>query len=160
MANNNRNKSKKTFNPVEEVEEVKENAIDLLMKVDNSQFGRASKFIKMERLSEMIGQDFIVEIKELLPSFAQSLYDTCVDINTDTKVKTNLIKMQNLTLIEAVLYEGASLFKNQKLMKKFGVKIPTDLLYKLTTRKERDELFEMIQNLGDNEGNMFTEIKN
>ena len=68
--------------------------------------------------------------------------------------------MQNLTLIEAVLYEGASLFKNQKLMKKFGVKIPTDLLYKLTTRKERDELFDMIQNLGDNEGNMFTEVKN
>lgn len=160
MANNNRNKSKKTFNPVEEVEEIKENAIDLLMKVDNSQFGRASKFIKMERLSEIIGQDFIVEIKELLPTFAQSLYDTCVDINTDAKVKTNLIKMQNLTLIEAVLYEGASLFKNQKLMKKFGVKIPTDLLYKLTTRKERDELFEMIQNLGDNEGNMFTEVKN
>ena len=160
MANNNRNKSKKTFNPVEEVEEIKENAIDLLMKVDNSQFGRASKFIKMERLSEMIGQDFIVEIKELLPTFTQSLYDTCVDINTDASVKTNLIKMQNLTLIEAILYEGASLFKNQKLMKKFGVKIPTDLLYKLTTRKERDELFDMIQNLGDNEGNMFTEIKN
>lgn len=160
MANNNRNKSKKTFNPVEEVEEIKENAIDLLMKVDNSQFGRASKFIKMERLSEMIGQDFIVEIKELLPSFTQSLYDTCVEVSTDAKVKSNLIKMQNLTIIEAVLYEGASLFKNQKLMKKFGVKIPTDLLYKLTTRKERDELFDMIQNLGDNEGNMFTEIKN
>lgn len=160
MANNNRNKSKKTFNPVEEVEEVKENAIDLLMKVDNSQFGRASKFIKMERLSEMIGQDFIVEIKELLPTFSQSLYESCVDINVDGNIKAGLIKMQNLTLIEAVLYEGASLFKNQKLMKKFGVKIPTDLLYKLTTRKERDTLFEMIENLGDNEGNMFTEIKN
>lgn len=160
MANNNRNKSKKTFNPVEEVEEVKENAIDLLMKVDNSQFGRASKFIKMERLSEMIGQDFIVEIKELLPTFTQSLYDSFVDLSVDGGVKTNLMKMQNLTIIEAVLYEGASLFKNQKLMKKFGVKIPTDLLYKLTTRKERDELFEMIENLGDNGGNMFTEIKN
>lgn len=160
MANNNRNKSKKTFNPVEKVEEVKENAIDLLMKVDNSQFGRASKFIKMERLSEMIGQDFIVEIKELLPTFTQSLYDSFVDLSVDGGVKTNLMKMQNLTIIEAVLYEGASLFKNQKLMKKFGVKIPTDLLYKLTTRKERDELFEMIQNLGDNDGNMFTEIKN
>lgn len=160
MANNNRNKSKKTFNPVEEVEEVKENAIDLLMKVDNSQFGRASKFIKMERLSEMIGQDFIVEIKELLPTFSQSLYESCVDINVDGNIKAGLIKMQNLTLIEAVLYEGASLFKNQKLMKKFGVKIPTDLLYKLTTRKERDTLFEMIENLGDNEGNMFTEVKN
>ena len=160
MANNNRDKSKKTFNTVEEVEEVKENAIDLLMKVDNSQFGRASKFIKMERLSEMIGQDFIVEIKELLPTFSQSLYESCVDINVDGNIKAGLIKMQNLTLIEAVLYEGASLFKNQKLMKKFGVKIPTDLLYKLTTRKERDTLFEMIENLGDNEGNMFTEIKN
>ena len=160
MANNNRNKSKKTFNPVEEVEEVKENAIDLLMKVDNSQFGRASKFIKMERLSEMIGQDFIVEIKELLPTFSQSLYESCVDINVDGNIKAGLIKMQNLTIIEAVLYEGASLFKNQKLMKKFGVKIPTDLLYKLTTRKERDTLFEMIENLGDNEGNMFTEVKN
>lgn len=160
MANNNRNKSKKTFNPVEEVEEIKENAIDLLMKVDNSQFGRASKFIKMERLSEMIGQDFIVEIKELLPTFSQSLYESCVDINVDGNIKAGLIKMQNLTLIEAVLYEGASLFKNQKLMKKFGVKIPTDLLYKLTTRKERDTLFEMIENLGDNEGNMFTEVKN
>lgn len=160
MANNNRNKSKKTFKPVEEVEEVKENAIDLLMKVDNSQFGRASKFIKMERLSEMIGQDFIVEIKELLPTFSQSLYESCVDINVDGNIKAGLIKMQNLTLIEAVLYEGASLFKNQKLMKKFGVKIPTDLLYKLTTRKERDTLLELIENLGDNEGNMFTEIKN
>ena len=160
MANNNRNKSKKTFNPVEEVKEIKENAIDLLMKVDNSQFGRASKFIKMERLSEMIGQDFIVEIKELLPTFSQSLYESCVDINVDGNIKAGLIKMQNLTIIEAVLYEGASLFKNQKLMKKFGVKIPTDLLYKLTTRKERDTLFELIENLGDNEGNMFTEIKN
>ena len=105
MANNNRNKSKKTFNPIEEVKEIKENAIDLLMKVDNSQFGRASKFIKMERLSEMIGQDFIVEIKELLPSFTQSLYDTCVEVSTDAKVKSNLIKMQNLTIIEAVLYD-------------------------------------------------------
>lgn len=160
MANNNKNKSKKAFKPVVDGEEIKENAIDLLMKVDNSQFGRASKFIKMERLSEMIGQDFIVEIKELLPTFSQSLYDTCVDIRTDGNVNTSLIKIQNLTIIEAVLYEGSSLFKNQKLMKKFGVKIPTDLLYKLTTRKERDVLFEMIENLGDNEGNMFTEIKN
>lgn len=160
MANNNINKSKKALKPVVDGEEIKENAIDLLMKVDNSQFGRASKFIKMERLSEMIGQDFIVEIKELLPTFSQSLYDTCVDIRTDGNVNTSLIKMQNLTIIEAVLYEGSSLFKNQKLMKKFGVKIPTDLLYKLTTRKERDVLFEMIENLGDNEGNMFTEIKN
>lgn len=160
MANNNRNKSKKTFNPVEEVKEIKENAIDLLMKVENSQFGRASKFIKMERLSEMIGEDFIVEVKELLPTFSQSLYDTCIDINADGKVKSSLIKMQNLTIIEAVLYEGASLFKNQKLMKKFGVKIPTDLLYKLTSQKERDELSKIIENLGDNGGNMFTEVKN
>lgn len=160
MANNNRNKSKKTFNPIEEVKEIKENAIDLLMKVDNSQFGRASKFIKMERLSEMIGQDFIVEIKEVLPAFNQSIYKTCVDIKADGTVEMDSIKMENLTIIETVLYDGASLFKSEKLMKKFGVRTPVDLLYKLTTKKERDTLFDLIENLGDNEGNMFTEIKN
>lgn len=150
MANNNKIKA---------VENKKADALELLMAVDNSNFARAKKQIKMERLSKMIGQDFIVTIEEILPACAESILDVCMEIKADGSVKMNSRKLQNMTIIESVLYNGASLFKNERLMKKFGVRIPTDLLEKITTKNEREELYNLIEGLGGGEV-LFSDVKN
>lgn len=157
---NNKNKKNNSGIKFESTEKKKGNAIDLLLATDNSKFCRPRKKIKMERLSEIIGKDFIVEIEELLPTESESIFQTCSKINPSTEeVEFNLRKLHNMTIVAATLYEGASLFKNEDLKAKFGSRNPHELLEKLTTIKEREKLYKMIENLGSSK-DMFTEVKN
>ena len=161
MANNkNRNNNGIKLNTNSEFTEKKEaNAIELLLATDMSKFKRPSKKIKMERLSEIIGTDFIVEIKELIPAISEEIFNNCTNISATGDVNIDTRKLQNRTIVEATFFEGSQLFKNADLKEKFNAKTPFDLLEAMTTSKEREKLFNLIENLGS-KGDLFTEVKN
>lgn len=159
MAKNNKTRNASNGIKFELPEKKKGNAIDLLLDTDINKFDRVSKKIKMERLSEIIGTDFIVELKEILPTIDANIQKLCINTDVNGKVDIDLRKLQNMTIVEGVLYEGGYLFRNKDLKEKFNAANPFELLEKLTTKNEREKLYMLIDGLGSRK-DMFTEVKN
>lgn len=148
-------------------EEVKTapDVIDLLLSTDYSKFKLPRIKVKIPRLSELTGSDFIIELRMLnntitknIEKLANSLEmdeDGNPDINIDTDIE--IVK----TLIEATYtLDGQQLFKNGALRKHFNVKSNDDLVRKMLLPGERKKIYDRYKKMAGYIKTSVEDIKN
>lgn len=124
------------------------NIIDLLLETDAKKLEESTtKKYEITRLSKVLGQKFEIEIHGLTSKKINELLDM------ETK------DVRNFTILEAVKVDGKKL-NNSKLMEKFGVVEPQDLLNKIFTSGELDAIYKQINELSGYKKDAVIEIKN
>ena len=108
------------------------NMVDKLLKADlaNKLANKPTKKVKMERLSKLLGFEFIVTLQAIDPErYAENI---------------DLYKMQTQTLLAGIADPD---LKNKDLLVKFGAAIPADIIRKLFLAGEIADLTAQITEL-------------
>lgn len=122
------------------------NMVDQLLKADvvNKLAKRPEKKVKMERLSNLLGFDFIVTLRAIDPEKYADIQKMAVDFTNGNPENVDIYKMQTLTILAGVADPD---FKNKELLEKFGAAVPEDILRKLFLSGELADLTAQITEL-------------
>lgn len=124
--------------------------IDLLMETDVEKLqANNQKDFEIKRLSEVLGQKFIVNCRPLTNEQVTHIGEVS---RNNTEIKLN-------SVMEACKIEGKRL-NNKDLMEKFKVVTPLDLLNKLFLPGEIFELYNIVNELSGYGKDAVREIKN
>lgn len=124
------------------------NIIDALLATDAKKLEEStSKKYEITRLTKVLGQKFEIEICGLTSKKINELLDM------ETK------DIRNFTIMEALKVDGKKL-NNPKLMEKFGVVEPPEVLDKIFTSGELDAIYKQINELSGYKKDAVLEIKN
>lgn len=143
----------------------KADVLDLLLAKDLSEFKTESTRVEISRLSDILGEKFIVELRVLPPAVGEAIdkdsfkfdYDEDGGLDLDIRYEEQKVK----TLIEATYtLDGKQLFKQQSLRRKFGVRTNDDLVKKLLLSGEVDKLYKKYQKLAGYVKTSVVDIKN
>ena len=115
------------------------NMIDKLLKADalNKLLEKPTKEVRMARLSDLLGVDFIVTLQAIDPERYADIQKMVVDFSGGVGENIDIYKMQTQTLIAGIKDPD---LKNKDLLNKFGVSVPSDLIKKLFLAGEIAEL--------------------
>ncbi len=124
--------------------------LDLLLETDEKKLKiNNSKDYEVKRLSNVLGQKFIVNCKPLTNEQVAHIGEVSKD---NTELKLNAV-------IEACRIEGKK-FSHKELMGKFKVLTPLELLNKLFLPGEIYELYDIVNKLSGYSKDAVEEIKN
>jgi hypothetical protein len=128
------------------------NTIDLLLGLDSNKIEFPKREVELTRLTELTGQKVIFKLQgldgETVDSIRQMAMKEDGINNTELRVGFILAGVKEPNLRDAAL------------MKKFGVPTPPEVINKLLTPGERDQLFEEISDLSGFGEEYVSEIKN
>lgn len=136
------------------------NIIDELLKYDDGDIELPEKEFKM-KLQKLGGKEFTFPLKALDPELAAEIQEAAMGITiankqTNVALKTYKPKVRKLT-------EGCpTVFKSERLREQFKVKTPHELIKKLLTSGEIDDLVAEIDALSgyEKEEEAVEEVKN
>lgn len=149
----------------EKVEKPKADVLDLLLAKDLGEFKVESTQVEISRLSELLGEKFIIELRVLPPAVSESIEESTFSYGYDEDGKLDLDirtdEQRVKTLIEATYtLDGKQLFKQQSLRRKFGVRTNEDLVKKLLLSGEVDKLYKRYQTLAGYVKTSVVDVKN
>lgn len=139
------------------------NLVDVLLNADVSKILKEeTKRIEIERLSNVLGKKFEIEIKPIPAKRYTEIQSISVDVDSKTKnTNVNLYKMQMLTLCDGIKTPN---FADENLLKHFNALTPMDLFNKLFLAGEIADISNEIGKLSgyDNKKNKkdIEEVKN
>lgn len=131
------------------------NKIDLLLKIDKTKLVRPSKDVEINRLSEALGEPFIVTCQALTADEQEEIQEN-VSINTDGEINTD----KNMQ-IEAVLHgvKDPDLY-NRKVIEYFGAATAYDAVKKIFLPGEITSIYNTITKISGFSKDAVKEIKN
>ena len=140
--------------------EKKRNVIDLLLGADTGKIKLPEKLFEVKRLSDILGEPFIVTLRAVSADKWEEIQDMALDISTnDIDVDTGAL--QTFTVMECVYDdEGNQLAKNKELMAKFGVRTPKDLVKALFLSGEITHIYSEVATLSGFSDDSIAEVKN
>lgn len=162
---NNKSKEVRNIEDKRQDDKPKADVLDLLLAKDLSEFKTESAQVEIARLSEILGEKFIIELRVLPPSVSEAIdessfsfgYDEDGGLDLDIRHEEQKVK----TLIEATYtLDGKQLFKQHDLRRKFGVRTNEDLVKKLLLSGEVDKLYKRYQKLAGYVKTSVVDIKN
>lgn len=120
--------------------------VDKLLKIDIADVTEMpTGEIEIKRLSEKIGEPFIVQCRAINGKRLGDFRKMSIDYGKKGQLKeVDTTKIKELTLLNGIVEPN---LKDDKLKTHFGVVTPDDLLYKLFLAGEIDDIYELIQNL-------------
>lgn len=128
------------------------NAIEKLLKLDASKLQMPSKEVEVKRLSDLLGEQFIVKLRGISSDKLDEIRDMAIK---DDSIDVN--EVRKATVLTGVIEPN---LRDESLSKHFGATTPYDLVDKLFLPGEKDALYEQINKLsGYNEGAV-EDIKN
>lgn len=130
------------------------NTLDLLLQLDESKLKKPCKEVDMKRLSELTGERVIFKIEALTSAKMEEIQEMAMD---ETMENINVSELQIMTILEGVKEPN---FKSKKLMDKFGVYTPKDLIRKILLPGEIITLYNIIGDLSGFDGGAVEEVKN
>lgn len=135
--------------------------IDLLLAAEDSKFERPFKEVEIKRLTEVLGQKFIVRCEAVSVAKYEEIQEQTMKFDDDGKPDLNINDMQVFTIMEGVIDgEGKRLFSNKELQKKFGAPTPKELVRKLLLSGEISKIYSTISDLSGFKKGSVEEIKN
>lgn len=131
--------------------------IDLLMGLDDKKLDSVpTKELKIKRLSEIMGADFIVKVKALN---AKRFTELVSDIKSkDGSVDLSKAYDANIKVAVAGLVDPP--LKDKDLQEKFGASTPGQLIEKIFNGAEIGAMADAITELSGFSGNVTEEVKN
>ncbi|MBV4423242.1 phage tail assembly chaperone [Clostridium tyrobutyricum] len=129
--------------------------IDLLLKIDKSKLVRPIKDIEVKRLSEVLGEPFIVTCQALTADEQEEIQDN-VSVNADGEVSSD----KNIQ-IETVLHgvKDPDLY-NKKVIEYFGAATAYDAVKKIFLPGEVTSIYNTITKISGFSKDAVKEIKN
>ncbi|MCM3599394.1 XkdN-like protein [Robertmurraya korlensis] len=128
------------------------NAIEKLLKLDASKLQMPTKEVEVKRLSDLLGEQFIVKIKGISSDKLDEIRDMAIK---DDVLDVN--EVRKATVLSGIAEPN---LRDEELCKHIGAATPYDLVDKLFLPGEKDALYEQINKLsGYNEGAV-EDIKN
>jgi len=148
--------------PVKVVDEpVKPSLVDKLLAADKSKIAaRPTGMIEIKRLSELVGEPFVIECQALDPTTIDDIQALMVMRNKKGEpVDAPVLAMATQYVIEGCVNPD---FKDPKLAKGYGVAAPDDLVRKILTSGEILDVYRKISDLSGLESTdeEFDELKN
>lgn len=131
--------------------------IDLLMGLDTEKIAEVpTKELKLKRLSELTGADFIVKLKAIPAK-------RFTELVSDIKAKDGSVDMTkaydaNVKIALAGLVDPS--MKDKDLQEKFGCSTPGQLIEKIFNGAEIDVMADAVTELSGFSGNVIEEVKN
>ena len=123
------------------------NLLTKLINSDKREFEKPSADVELPRLSNILGEKFVVTVKTLPTILAEDIEEQCTKVTPDGGIDINVNKMMNKILMESVYFEDEHLFRNKGLMDAFNAKTPVDLINTLLLGKEKEELFKVYKSV-------------
>lgn len=124
------------------------NIVELLLNTELEKIQRPTKQVEITRLSNILGEPFIVLCKGLTYDRYTQIQDNCLEISENGQPNIDLTKMQLETVLAGVYtVEGGKLFQNKDLQSKFKVPVAAELAKKLLLTGEISELSDVITGL-------------
>lgn len=137
------------------------NIIDLLLAAEDSKFQRPSREVEIKRLSDVLGEKFVVKCEAISVDTYEEIQEQTMTIDDEGKPDVNFNDMQLFTVMEGVVDdEGKKLFFNKELQKKFGAPTPKELVRKLLLSGEISKLYNTISDLSGFGKKSVEEVKN
>ena len=131
--------------------------LDMLLEVENDKLGSVTtKKLKINRLSEAMGADFVVEVKGLSAKRFMELASNIKD--KDGSVDLSKAYDANVKIAVAGLVDPP--FKDKGLQEKFGASTPGQLIEKIFNGAEISAMADAITALSGFGGDVIEEIKN
>jgi len=148
--------------PVKVVDEpVKPSLVDKLLAADKGKVtARPTGTIEIKRLSELLGEPFVIECQALDPTTIDDIQALMVIRNKKGEpVDAPVLAMATQYVIEGCVNPD---FKDPKLAKGYGVAAPDDLVRKILTSGEILDVYRKISDLSGLESTdeEFDELKN
>lgn len=132
------------------------NAMDLLLKMDKTKLVRPTQQVEIKRLSEALGEPFVITCQALCPDEFQEIQDMIsVDTNEGTvKAQKNI---QAEYVVKGVINPD---FKNQQIIEYYGAVNAAEAVTNIFLPGEITGLFNIINGLSGFSKDAVTEIKN
>ena len=131
--------------------------LDMLLEVENDKLGGVTtKKLKINRLSEAMGADFVVEVKGLSAKRFMELASNIKD--KDGSVDLSKAYDANVKIAVAGLVDPP--LKDKDLQEKFGASTPGQLIEKIFNGAEISAMADAITALSGFGGDVIEEIKN
>lgn len=129
--------------------------IDLLLKIDKTKLVRPSKDVEVKRLSEALGEPFVVTCQALTADEQEEIQEN-VSVNTDGEISAD----KNIQ-IETVLHgvKDPDLY-SKKVIEYFGAATAYDAVKKIFLPGEVTSIYNTITRLSGFSKNSVKEIKN
>lgn len=116
--------------------------IQNLLEADIKKFAKPTRDVEIPRLSELVGEPFVVTLKLLPVSLAEEIESNNTAIKTDGSIDMKYQRIIDSTLMNAVYdSEGKHLFRNKDLQRKFNAKTPIDLINEMLLPSEKSALY-------------------
>lgn len=139
------------------------NLVDALLAADANQITQKEiTTVEIPRLTKIVGVPFIVTLQAVSPKRLDEIQEQAIKMTKKGRYAgTDLTTLRRLTLCESIIEPD---LKNKKLQEKFGVVSPKELISKLFSAGEIQNLYEKSQQVSgfteENEEEYKEEIKN
>lgn len=139
------------------------NLVDALLAADANQITQKEiTTVEIPRLTKIVGVPFIVTLQAVSPKRLDEIQEQAIKMTKKGRYAgTDLTILRRLTLCESIIEPD---LKNKKLQEKFGVVSPKELISKLFSAGEIQNLYEKSQQVSgfteENEEEDKEEIKN
>ncbi|WP_234123448.1 phage tail assembly chaperone [Clostridium hydrogenum] len=135
------------------------NVMDLLLKADTSKIKKPTKKVKIQSLSESLGEEVIFTIEALSMSVYSSIQESSYSLVDNELSDIDINKIQVLTVIEGVKEPN---LKDKQLLEHFKVHSPVELVEKMFSGKpgEITNLYNHINSLCGFDKKAVEEVKN
>lgn len=132
------------------------NTVEKLLKMDAGKIKKNEKTVKI--YLSRLGESFEFHCKEIDSEYIAELQENSIDLDVDGNVKVKTYEQKVLSIIESC----SEVFKDDEVIKHFNCVTPKDLVKKLMTSGEMDELYKEINKLNgyQNEKEKVEDIKN
>lgn len=124
------------------------NTIDLLLGMDQNKLKKPSKMVKIQRLSEVAGEDVVFEVEAISMSQFEYVSEAAGEKGKDMNV---------MIVIEGTRSPN---LKSEELLKKYDCVTPVELINKLLLPGEVSGLYSAISELSGFNTDAVSEIKN
>ena len=156
----------KVTNTTEEVEVVETekkaavNVLDLLLGADADKIKLPTSQVEITRLSEALGDPFILTCQALTPEKYEEVQDMALSVS-GKDVDLDVSQLQLFTVMEGVVdAEGKPLFKSKELRDKYKVPTPKEVVKKVLLSGEIVAVYTVIAKLTGFDDTAVKQVKN
>lgn len=137
-------------------QEKKRRILDILLEADLTKIKVPEKQVEITRLSEALGEKFLVTCRAISPGKSEEIQENSTRI-VNGEADINIADMQIFTVLEGVYKPD---LKNKELREKLGALTPKELVYKLFLMGEITRLYNVISDLSGFGDKAVEEVKN
>ena len=152
-----------TTEKVEVVETEKKaavNVLDLLLGADADKIKLPTSQVEITRLSEALGDPFILTCQALTPEKYEEIQDMALSVS-GKDVDLDVSQLQLFTVMEGVVdAEGKPLFKSKELRDKYKVPTPKEVVKKVLLSGEIVAVYTVIAKLTGFDDTAVKQVKN